>query len=65
MVNVMVVWVLSVGGGCGGKWVVGMAAWWRDDVGWVKMGDMLVTRWMMMRVLWWWDDGDDGDDGDE
>nr|GEV20985.1 retrovirus-related Pol polyprotein from transposon TNT 1-94 [Tanacetum cinerariifolium] len=46
MVDVMVVWVVSAGGGRGGEWVVEMAAWWRGDVGWVKMRD--VDRWMVV-----------------
>nr|GEW40978.1 retrotransposon protein [Tanacetum cinerariifolium] len=31
-------WVVSAGGGNDGEWVMEMAAWWRSDVGWVKMG---------------------------
>nr|GEZ83991.1 hypothetical protein [Tanacetum cinerariifolium] len=65
MVDVMVVWVVSDGGGRGGEWVVELAAWWRGDVGWVKMGDVdgvaMVTV-EMAWVLWWWDDEDDGDE---
>nr|GEV80926.1 hypothetical protein [Tanacetum cinerariifolium] len=52
MVDVMVVWVVSDGGGCGGEWVMELAAWWRGDVGWVKMGDVDGVEMVTVEMAW-------------